>query len=221
MDLFESISLVLHIGSGIVGIVTGYAALFLPKGQRLHRAAGTLFFVAIPVNGTTASILGYLHDDIGDVFGGLMVIYFATTAWVAARRRDGEVGWFERAALGLVLVVIGADAYFVAGAPSALTKPTLIAMGVMTLAAACDLRVILRHGLHGRQRVARHLWRMCLSLFGAAGPLFLGQMQVFPESLRRIEIMAVPVVIPVLMMVYWLIRIRYVRLDALHLDRGA
>jgi hypothetical protein len=35
----------------------------------------------------------------------------------------------------------------------------------MLLAAAGDLRMLLRGGLFGAQRIARHLWRMCFGLF--------------------------------------------------------
>jgi hypothetical protein len=48
---------------------------------------------------------------------------------------------------------------------------------------------------------------MSLALFIAAGSLFLGQMQVFPEPIRRIEILAAPVLVVLATMAYWLVRI--------------
>ena len=41
---------------------------------------------------------------------------------------------------------------------------------VMVLAGAGDVRMLLRGGVLGAKRIARHLWRMCLALFIATGP---------------------------------------------------
>jgi hypothetical protein len=44
---------------------------------------------------------------------------------------------------------------------------------VCLLAAAGDVRILVRGGVFGVQRIARHLWRMCFGLFIAAGSFFL------------------------------------------------
>src|SRR5258708_7416248 len=43
---------------------------------------------------------------------------------------------------------------------------------VMLLAAAGDIRMLVRGGVLGAKRIARHLWRMCFGLFIAAGSFF-------------------------------------------------
>jgi hypothetical protein len=45
---------------------------------------------------------------------------------------------------------------------------------VLLLAAAGDLLMLLRGGLFGRQRIVRHLRRMCFGLFVATGSFFPG-----------------------------------------------
>ena len=50
---------------------------------------------------------------------------------------------------------------------------TLFLGSVAVLAAAGDVRMLVRGGVFGAQRVARHLWRMCFGLFIATGS-FLG-----------------------------------------------
>jgi len=45
---------------------------------------------------------------------------------------------------------------------------------VMLLAGAGDVRMLVRGGVFGAKRIARHLWRMCFGLFIAAGSFFLG-----------------------------------------------
>src|SRR5271155_5710231 len=55
---------------------------------------------------------------------------------------------------------------------------------ILLLATAGDIQMLARGGISGRQRVTRHLWRMCYGLFIATGSFFLGQQQVFPAFLR-------------------------------------
>ena len=39
--------LLLHIGGATAGLVSGAAAMVFPKGERLHRAAGNVFFLSL------------------------------------------------------------------------------------------------------------------------------------------------------------------------------
>jgi hypothetical protein len=80
---------------------------------------------------------------------------------------------------------------------------------VATPAAAGDLRLILRRGIVGAQRIARHLWRMCFALLIAAGSFFLGQQQVFPASVRGSPLLLVPVLAVLALMIFWLCRVRF------------
>lgn len=80
---------------------------------------------------------------------------------------------------------------------------------IVLLAAAGDIRMLVRGGVSGRQRIARHLWRMCLGLFFATGSLFLGQQEVFPAFLRGSNILLVPAFLPLVLLIYWLIRVHF------------
>jgi hypothetical protein len=79
---------------------------------------------------------------------------------------------------------------------------------VILLAGLGDLRVILR-GISGRRRIARHLWRMCFGWFIATGSFFLGQQQVFPAAIRKTGLLIVPAVLPLILLVFWLVRVRF------------
>ena len=83
-----------------------------------------------------------------------------------------------------------------------------LATAVAALAAALDLNMILRGGLSGAARVARHLWRMCVALFIATGSFFLGQQQVFPAALRGSPILLLLALAPLAVMIFWLLRVR-------------
>jgi hypothetical protein len=59
----------------------------------------------------------------------------------------------------------------------------------------------------GAQRIVRHLWRMCFALFIAAGSFFLGQQRVFPASWRGAKVWFVLAFLPLLLMIFWLVRV--------------
>ena len=70
----------------------------------------------------------------------------------------------------------------------------------------------MRNGGHVRTltrtaRIARHLWRMCFSLFIASGSFFLGQQQVFPEALRDSIPLYVIALSPLPVMLFWLAKV--------------
>ena len=52
---------------------------------------------------------------------------------------------------------------------------------LVTTATVGDVRMLVRGGVSGAQRIARHLWCMCFALFFRHRLLFLGQQQVFPR----------------------------------------
>jgi hypothetical protein len=79
---------------------------------------------------------------------------------------------------------------------------------VILLAGIGDLRMLVR-GISGKQRIARHLWRMCFGWFIATGSFFLGQQQVFPAWLRGSPALMVPALLPLVLLVFWMIRVRF------------
>jgi hypothetical protein len=89
----------------------------------------------------------------------------------------------------------------------------LVFGAVAALAAWLDLRVIRKGGLAGPPRIARHLWRMCLALFIAAGS-FAGQPRAQPEAIRGASWLFLPALAVLVLMAFWLVRIRLVRRPA-------
>ena len=209
--------LLIHIGAGTIGLLSGAAALFLRKGSGPHRAAGTIFTVSMLCMAASAALLAYRIQEWSNFLGGLTTIYVVTTAWMTIRRREGESGRFEVVAF---LAAMAGSAGNLAFGLAAANSETGLVDGfppghyyffatLMAVFAAGDLRLILRGGIVGAQRVARHLWRMCYAVFVAAGSLFLGQMQVFPEFVRETYILFVLPLVPLVLMVYWLIRVSF------------
>ncbi len=204
----------IHVISGLVAILSGFMALFAKKGLWVHRKAGFVFFVTMSITGAGAAYLGYYAPikDMGDVLGGLMTVYLVTTAWMTVKRKEGQIGYFEYGAF--LTACLGAASGFLINYKTVQNEAdvhrqlaSIIFTGFIVIAALLDLRVILVKGLYGAQRMARHVWRMCMGMFIAAGSFFLGQMQVFPEWMQRIEIVSIPVIILLLTMIYWLARV--------------
>jgi hypothetical protein len=93
-----------------------------------------------------------------------------------------------------------------AGIPaSSYVLPAVVAL----IAAIGDARILLRGGLGGAQRIARHLWRMCFALFVASASIFLARPQLFPALLTRTHMLFVLGILPLIVMAYWLARVRF------------
>ena len=207
----------LHIVGATVALIAGYAALFAPKGKWLHRRAGMLFVYAVGAMGLGAAVAGYAHDREA-WSGGIIVLYFVITATTTVRRRPEDRNLPLDLMLMLVAIGFGV-AKLVAtvqvaalpggrspeGTPAA---PILLSALLLLFAAVGDARV-LRHGPpRGNRRLARHLWRMGFAMFTVAGSFFLGQPRFIPELLKPWPVRIILSVLPLVVMFYWLWRVR-------------
>jgi uncharacterized membrane protein len=208
--------LFLHIAGGMIGLLSGTVAMVFRKGSRGHRAAGNVFVVAMLIMGACGSTLALMKHQTNNVFGGLLTVYMITTAWLAGHRRDGETSIFDWGALvfglavGGSLLILGVLVVNGQAAPQAgVPLGMYFFMGTIPLlAAAGDIRMLMRGGISGTPRIARHLWRMCFGLFIASGSFFLGQQQVFPSAIRKQYILAPLAILPLVLLIYWLVRVR-------------
>lgn len=206
--------LAFHVTAGVLAMFAGAAAISFRKGSRWHGQAGDIFVVAMLCMATAASVLAYMKHQSSNVFGGLLTIYLVATAWATARRRNGEnildwLGCLFALTIGVLSVIHGFQKT-TGQAPSDGSPGGMdIFMGsVILLAGIGDLRMLLR-GVSGKRRIARHLWRMCFGWFIATGSFFLGQQQVFPAWLRGSPVLLVPALLPLALLVFWLIRVRF------------
>jgi uncharacterized membrane protein len=200
-------------------MASGSVALLARKGGPWHRTTGNLFFVSML---TMAAIGGYVAlflTQRTSVISGVFAFYLTATGWVAARRRDGEIGEFELGALFVALAVVVADLTFgwqalnnrrglLDGLPA---TPNFVFAALALLAMGLDVQVVLRRGLSGAQRIARHIWRMCTALLIALSSFFLGQQQVLPKAWQGSPILILPELAVLALMAYWLIRMGLAR----------
>jgi len=205
--------LILHIIAGSLVLVFGLISLLAGKGLTLHRRAGNIFFFAmIALSLSTA----YLEFQLGDFpIMGLLSLYFASTSWAAVKRQQGTVGYFEFCAfLTITAIAItfykwGWDiAYNGQELEGTLPLELYFVWGsIAAFAAIMDLNMILRGGIGGVHRIARHLWRMCIALLMATMS-FLSQ-DIFPESIANTGLLWLPIILLILMMFFWLCRLPF------------
>jgi len=206
-----------HVAAGSVGLVAGAGALSVRKGGPLHARLGTAFFAAMLAMAATGAAIAALKPERGTAVIGLFTFYLVATAWLSARGRSGVAGRYERAGL---VVALGCAAAMLGFGLIASASPTgrfdsLPASAhypfavLAALAAALDLNFILRGRLDRRQRIARHLWRMCAALAIAAFSFFLGQQDEFPAAWRGLGIWFAPPLAVLAAMVFWILRVRF------------
>jgi hypothetical protein len=207
----------LHIATGTLGMLSGFVAVFLLKGSRRHGIAGTVFVISMLILSASGVYLAIAKSQPGNILGGTLTFYLVATAWMTARRGDGEPGIFDWGALLVVLAVAACQITF--GLEAALSPtglkyeyppwPYFFLGSVAVLAATGDVRMLVRRGISGTPRIARHLWRMCFALFIAASSIFLARQHVFPALLRKTGVLVLVSFLPLILMIFWLVRVRF------------
>jgi len=212
-----------------VGLLSGTAAIAFRKGSPRHVLAGKVFVASMLTMAAFAVYLAIVRHQPNNIGGGIFTFYLIGTAWLTARRSDGEtirldwVALLIPLALGILtwmngLKVVRSGTSSQDGVPVGMS----FFMGsVMLLAAAGDVRMLVRGGVFGAKRIARHLWRMCFGLFIASGSFFLGPSnrplrllstvglgKYLSPALFGTTLYLILTLLPLILLIFWLIRIR-------------
>ncbi|HMC55907.1 MAG TPA: hypothetical protein VKH19_12080 [Gemmatimonadaceae bacterium] len=209
----------LHITGGSLAVISGYAALFAPKGGWLHRRAGVLFVCAMIAMGIGATVVGLARDK-ATWRGGPLVIYFVVTALTTVRRRNQQPARWELALTAVAAALTVTSFYgavqaarvipgLVLGVPAVMISVVSFINGsVLLLGVIGDLRERRYGPLTGNRRLARHLWRMCFAMWVATGSFFLGQPKFIPPLLSDWYVRVTLAVLPLAMLGYWIWRVK-------------
>lgn len=207
----------LHILSGTLGMLSGFVAVAFRKGSRLHNLTGNVFVVSMLTLASTGAYLAAMKSDLGTLVGGIVTFYLVVTAWMAARRRDLKTGIADWAALLVVMPIAAFELFF--GTQAAISPtgqkfgyppgPFFFMGSIALLATVGDVRLLVRRGISGTPRIARHLWRMCFAWFIAAASIFLARQHVFPAFMRRTGMLYALSFTPIVLLIFWLIRVRF------------
>jgi hypothetical protein len=208
-----------HIIAGTIALIAGAGALIYRKGAGDHARWGTWFFGAMLAMASSGAALAATDGDPVTAIIGVFTCYLLATSWLAARSPAGQGGRTEVALLCVGLAcAVGEFACASIAANSASGRigvydPTVpIAFGMLALlAVAFDINALVRRTLSLRQRIARHLWRMCTAFFLAAASLFLGQQDDVFFFMAGSPILFIPPFAVLATMTYWLFRMRFGR----------
>lgn len=205
---------VIHIVAGSLGLLAGYTALYAAKGAALHRKSGMVFVLAMLtmcVAGTTIAALRNAAPQL-NIPAALMTSYLVITSLIAVK----PFAWAsKRLDIALMVLALTVGLFSLRLGAATLEKPSPLTFGyflfgaVGTLAGASDIRIVRSGPPKGIARIVRHLWRMTFALFIAAMSFFIGQADVIPEQIRIKPLLAFPVLIVLVTMLYWLWRVRF------------
>jgi uncharacterized membrane protein len=206
--------LTLHILAGIIVLLCALVAFTTKKGASLHRLGGNAFFISMLIVSASAIYLDMVGNEIPVI--GILVLYLVSTSWVTIKRKEGTVGLFEKIAFFAIVFVaigfylmgwqsMGSDV----GTKNEVPAAMFFVFGSIALfAAVLDLVMLIRGGVSGKHRVARHLWRMCIPTIFAIMSV-LSQKAVIPDALKGSPLLWVPILLVFLLMIYWLIRVLF------------
>ena len=217
--------LYLHVAGGTVGILSGTAVLVFRKGSRSHRLAGHMFFVSMLVMASIgAAVAPFLRTPQGDpkvldALMGLFTFYLVATGWMTVRRKPGTIGWFERVgcaaaflmAAGVIALGLKANASATGLVAGNSATSLFVAGGIIALAGALDLKLILQGGATGTPRLSRHVWRIGLALWIAVASFFLGLQRVMPESIQGSTLLLIPPLAVLVVILFWLVKLPLTR----------
>jgi len=207
--------LFIHVATALVGLLSGFTAMAFRKGSGLHAAAGTVFFVSMLTASAAGSCVAlFLRPNSANTMGSVLTFYLVITAWVAAKRRDGKSGLFDLGALLFVSAIAAAGAIWglqATGSPNGSKDgyPAyffFIFGSIALMFAISDVRMLVRGGVFGAKRIARHLWRMCAALLFTS---LSSQGRIFPQSLRHTLLPNVPTFLVIGAMIFWLVRVSF------------
>jgi len=183
--------------------------------MKVHRLSGAIFLYAMLSLGISGALIAIIKWQPANIVGGAIAVYMVATGVLTLRRRDQSSDLIDSAGIALAagiayfsltigLRVLHSPSGKIDGVPP---TPLFAFAGVTLLAILGDLRVMIKRGLRGRQRLIRHLWRMCFSLFIASGSFFIGQAKVIPKPVRIFSLLAIPAFLPLVLLLYWVARV--------------
>ncbi len=207
----------LHIATGAVAVLLGAVALATRKGRTIHVSAGRGFVVLMATSSLTGGLVGLIRFEQFFItfFAGLLGTYLVLSGWRAAQQQSCESSAFDFALMAMNalnftgLLALGSLGLAQAdGLMFGFAAENYLFLALMAgIALASDLSLLLRQTLADNYRIARHLWRMLLGFFIAAGSAFTGPgATVFPQWLQESGALSLPELLILLAMVFYLIR---------------
>lgn len=208
--------LLFHICAGAIGLLAGYAVIFIKKGQVSHKYLGRTYVLAMLSLGLTGTYIAVVREVPLSILNGLVLCYLVLSSLNTIWQTPRQVNFLDKLLFAFVFFIIlgfvwygyqtsqaeggklggfGIEAYVVFGS-------------VMIFCCIDDYRNLKRGGSGGNSRLVRHLWRMFFPLFMSTAAFFLGQAKHLPEVLQRTELLLIPVLFVFFTALFWVVKVR-------------
>jgi len=201
-----------HISAGVVGILSGTAAMSFRKGSPRHALAGKIFVIAMVTMSSSAVYLAFMKHQMGNVLAALRVLS-GDNGMADRQARDRETSLFD---WGMLLIpcwselVSGSLVYnwcmATQGQPMSSVGMHFFMGSVMLLQAAGGYS-------HARARRVSEQSASC-AISGACALAFswprdpsFGTAAVFPAWLRGSPALFVPALAAARVLIFWLFRV--------------
>ena len=207
--------LLAHVAIGTLALISGLIALGTVKGSRHHKVCGKIFAVSMCIASAAGAYLAVLKPELVTAISGGLTFYLILTSW-AALSAKGQGKWIYwifalmAYALGLSACLGGLEAISVEGGlKDGFPPESYFAFGGLSIfACVLDISCIVKAKLTRRQRLTRHIWRMCTALLIASSAVLLGQIHIFPAVIQSEALLSIPLIIIAAGMVYYIFRVR-------------
>ena len=206
----------IHITAGALALIAGAVAMIALKGGPLHRKSGMVFVIAMVTMTCSAVVMAaFFSPNRVNVVAGLLTFYLVCTGLLTVRR---SVKQARGLMTGFMLLGLAGSAYAFSLAFEAMNsaggkvdgippQPLFMFAVVGLLGGLLDARVLWARSIEGAHRLARHLWRMSFAMWVATTSFFFGQAKLFPQPIRESGVLAIPVVLVLGFLLYWLVRL--------------
>jgi uncharacterized membrane protein len=207
----------LHILMGAFALISGITAFSAQKGASLHKKSGLIFVITMLIMSSTGAFLAALNGEKLNIVAGCLTFYLVATAFLVVhpfKKRDR----LYNTLLMVFGLIVGVSGMIVAasilndGGTKIDGQPTQVLVvfsAIALLASVSDLRIVFSNRLKGKKKFIRHIWRMGIAMFMAAASFFLGQSQVIPEEIRTMAFLVTPVLLVLLLTLYWAVRVQF------------
>jgi hypothetical protein len=211
-SVLTPVAFAVHIGSGFVALFAGAVAILARKGGRMHRTAGTIFVASMLA---MAAFAAYLAVVVADQLVNVFISIFTSYPGMAEKFAL-PVAALLCAPFAILSFQLATGMAPMLRSAVPLTGAVRIAIyaftAVLAIAALGDAKVVFGGGLSNAPRIARHLWRMCLGLTLAVGSAFTnGFARLLPGPYHVPLAFFLPQFAPLLLLVFWMIRVRLTR----------
>jgi uncharacterized membrane protein len=197
-----NISLIIHIASGTLALITGLIVIIAEKGTRFHKTIGRIYYWAMTSVAIFAVIMSFIHKNDFLFMLAFLSYYLVYTGFWAHRQNEKArpMDWIVMAAV----FIAGASRFYVTLAHpwnDFAIVPFVFSIGCMS-ATIQDFIAYMRKRMYNSNSVTRHIGRMLGSYIAAVTAFLVVNFHTDPAYILWLG----PTVIGSVLITVWIIK---------------